>query len=84
MYQLIDHLKEKPLSNFILLKCDVEVDVVAVVAQLETDGRISVVVPLSSVANCAHFQPHRPTFDNSMEVVKDVCLILAGYMVEIV
>src|SRR5215510_7051570 len=84
LHDLIENLKKKLSSYLVLLQCDVEINIVAVIAEFQADGRISVMIPAGSVSNCANFEPDGPTFCNAMEIVQYMRLISASEVVQVV
>jgi hypothetical protein len=66
---LIKDLKQEAFGDVVLLQRNVEVNVIAIIAEFQTNWRVSVVIPFSAVSNGSHLQPDRATFEDSVKVV---------------
>jgi hypothetical protein len=79
--ELIEHLEKKLLRELVLFQGYVEVDVIAVVPEFQTDWRVPMVVPVGAVTDRSGLQPDGSSLHNPMKVVEDVSLVPAGNVV---
>ena len=69
MYELVKNLQQEFSGELVLLQSDVKVNIVAVITEFQTYGRVPMMIPICSMPNSSHFEPDRTTLHDSMKIV---------------
>ena len=83
-HKILENLDQKLLRHRVLIKRQIKIDLVGVIPELHTHGRVAVNVPRRPMLNRAHFQPEIVIFGDAVKIVDKVRLIDTTDVVQIV